>query len=170
MKAAYLNAWRWSIFASDSLPVTITVQSQLSSLSATDVSRALERAGATVEEDHGGRESFSCRLPAHRFVGFGYARRFELRCRVEVKSNSTGETHVALTYDAALLRRSKLRLFYFWSICFALLAIPNVIRNGWDPGTALFLFAPWPAVEAHFVYDRWRLRENVVKSLRPVSE
>ncbi len=67
--------------------------------------------------------------------------------------------------DVAGLRKSKRRLFYFFSILFVAVSVPHLTTTGWDVGTALLLFSPWPAVEGNFLYDRWRLRWKIQRVL-----
>lgn len=133
-----------------------------------EVSQAFEEQGAVVRRDERS-DRFTCDLPVRRFVGFGYQRGLTLPCDIQIRHEGA-ETALTAWCDATGLRRSKRRLFYFWSIFFVLMSVPHLMRNGWDVWTALFMLSPWPAVEGNFLYDRSRLREKTRKSLVRVAE
>ncbi len=158
-------SWRdWSIFGSSSVPVVVTARSSRP-LSLEEVTRAFEESGAIVIRRSDEVGGISCELPVGRFVGFGYARSLTLPCHVAIRPDSNRDVVVTAECDAAKLRGSKRRLFYLWALFFGLLGVVYMMNNGWDVGTAVFMGLPWPAVEANFLYDRWRLREKVRRSL-----
>ena len=159
-----------SIFGSSSVPVVVTTRSS-KPLSLAGVSRVLEEAGAIVNRRSDESGGLSCELPAGRFVGFGYVRSLTLPCQVTIQLGSKSDVVVVTAEcDAARLRRSKRRLFYFWSVFFGLIGVVRMMSNGWDVATAVFMGLPWPAVEANFLYDRWRLREKMRRSLVRMGE
>ena len=158
-------SWKkWSIFGSGSVPVIITTRA-LKSVPVPEVSRVLEECGAILRHQPNESGSFVCELPVRRFVGFGYPRALTLPCEVVIQASSGHDVVVSAACDAARLRVSKQRLFYFWSILFGVIGVIHMLNNGWDVGTAVFMALPWPAVEANFLYDRWRLSDN--SAVRP---
>jgi len=153
----------WSIFGSGPLIVAVAGRSTEPAASVAVVSKALEAVGATVRQ--GERSRVSCELPVHRFVGFGYGTRLSLPCRIGIDSGSKEGGQLIIECDVAGLRKSKRRLFYFFSILFVAASVPHLTTSGWDVGTAILLFSPWPAVEGNFLYDRWRLRSKIQRVL-----
>jgi hypothetical protein len=159
---------RLSIFGSGSVPIVVTARVS-KSISPTEVAHLLEQNGAILTHCDDQSGAVVVDLPVGRFVGIGYPRRLTLSCRITVEATSTREAIVSSECDAAPLRASKRRLFYFLSLAFGSIGVSHMLTNGWDIGTMVFMGLPWPAVEADFFYDRWRLLQNMQRCLRQLG-